>query len=141
MSVAVSRAEGGERPRATIAGLVPNLIPMDRSFTLALRSGPGGGAVTAEVKPERQRGEGFPGQRIVVLPRSAVGRLTTHPVLGRLLLTDIGYYPNALGHFFEREQGVNQAIFIYCTKGRGWCEFTRAAPRHRRGGSPDRAAG
>lgn len=68
-----------------------------------------------------QKAEGFPGQRIVVLPRPVVARAVTHPLLGALLPTDMGYFPNAEGHYRERPLGVDQAIFIYCTRGAGWC--------------------
>jgi AraC family transcriptional regulator of arabinose operon len=75
-----------------------------------------------------QKGEGFPGQRIVVLPRPVVTRALKHPLLGGLLPTDVGYFPKARGHLRERTEGVDQAIFIYCTQGRGWCEM--AGTRH-----------
>lgn len=75
-----------------------------------------------------QKGEGFPGQRIVVLPRSVLARAARHPLTSGLLPTDAGYFPNARGHRRERTTGVEQAIFIYCSKGRGWCEL--AGKRH-----------
>jgi len=74
------------------------------------------------------KAEGFPGQRIVVLPRIVVARMLNNPLVGRLLPTDIGIFPSARGHFFERAKGVDQAIFIFCSKGQGWCEI--AGQRH-----------
>ena len=71
----------------------------------------------------RKRPEGFPGQRIVVLPRKVVAKALEHVLLRGLLPTDAGYFPKAAGHYMERSVGVNQAIFIYCTHGRGWCEL------------------
>jgi len=70
-----------------------------------------------------QKGEGFPGQRIVVLPRSAVVCAGNHALMGGLIATDGGYFPHAVGHRRKRDDGVNQAIFIFCTKGCGWCEI------------------
>lgn len=70
-----------------------------------------------------QKGEGFPGQRIVVLPRPVVNRALKHPLLSALLPTDVGYFPKAREHLRERTEGVDQAIFIYCAQGRGWCEL------------------
>src|SRR5579862_2440415 len=70
-----------------------------------------------------QKGEGFPGQRIVVLPRAIVEKSQAHPLLGGLLPTDAGFFPKARGHYRERCQGVDQAIFIYCTRGMGWAEL------------------
>ncbi len=40
-----------------------------------------------------------------------------------LIPTDVGHFPHAAGHLRERPAGVDQAIFIYCTKGAGWCEL------------------
>ena len=75
-----------------------------------------------------QKGDGFPGQRIVVLPRKEVARALGHRLLRGLLPTDAGCFPKAAGHWRERDAGVDQAIFIYCTRGRGWCEL--AGRRH-----------
>ena len=71
----------------------------------------------------REKGEGFPGQRIVVLPRTVVRRAAKHPVLGGLLPSDIGYFPHAVGHRRERPAGAEQAILIHCLAGRGWCRM------------------
>jgi AraC family transcriptional regulator, arabinose operon regulatory protein len=75
-----------------------------------------------------QKGEGFPGQRIVVLPRSIVLQAQKQPLTSGLTPTDAGYFPRAAGHLRERDEGVDQAIFIYCVKGSGWCEL--AGERH-----------
>lgn len=58
-----------------------------------------------------------------MLPRKVVERALEHVLLRGLLPTDVGYFPKAAGHYMERRVGVNQAIFIYCTHGRGWCEL------------------
>lgn len=92
------------------------------SSVMGLELLPDDGVVPAESAAPR-RAEGFPGQRIVVLPRPVVVRLSTEPLLARLLPTDIGFYPHARGHYFERPRGADQAIFIYCRKGHGWCEL------------------
>jgi AraC family transcriptional regulator, arabinose operon regulatory protein len=70
-----------------------------------------------------QKGEGFPGQQIVVLPKWAIANALQQPLLRDLLPTDIGFFPKAAGHLRERTVGVDQAIFIYCTQGLGWCEL------------------
>ena len=77
---------------------------------------------------QRQKGEGFPGQRIVVLPRPAVSQAQQRPLLRGLLPTDVGYFPRAKGHLRERTVGASQAVFIYCGRGAGWCEL--AGSRH-----------
>ncbi len=68
------------------------------------------------------RADGFPGQRIVVLPREVIAKLRQNPLLNRLIPTDVGLFPEARGHAFERKTGIDQAIFIYCAKGRGSCQ-------------------
>jgi len=73
----------------------------------------------------KEKGEGFPGQRIVVLPRPVVFRALEHGLTRGLLPTDVGFFPHARGHLRERAQGADQAIFIYCSQGRGWCDLDR----------------
>ena len=75
-----------------------------------------------------QKGEGFPGQRIVVLPRTVVLRAEEQPLTRGLIPTDVGYFPHAAGHFRKRIVGIDQAIFIYCVNGSGWCDM--AGERH-----------
>ena len=71
----------------------------------------------------QSKGDGFPGQRIVVLPPSVIARAENHALMGGVIPTDIGFFPRATGHLRERKSGVGEAIFIYCVKGAGWCEF------------------
>jgi AraC-like DNA-binding protein len=65
--------------------------------------------------------EGFPGQRIVVLPRSVIAQAEPQPILGAMIPTDVGYFPKASGHARERSDGIDQAVLIYCVMGGGWC--------------------
>lgn len=65
--------------------------------------------------------DGFPGQRIVVLPRSVVAQALPHPLLGGMIPTDVGYFPKATHHARERQEGIDQAVLIYCVMGGGWC--------------------
>ena len=71
----------------------------------------------------KRKAEGFTGQRIVVLPRGVVAAALKQKLLRDLLPTDIGFYPKATGHFMKRLAGVDQSIYIYCIKGKGWCEI------------------
>lgn len=75
-----------------------------------------------------EKPEGFPGQRIVVLPQSVVLLAQRQPLTSGLMPTDAGYFPCATGHGLRRNDGVGQAILIYCVKGAGWCEL--AGERH-----------
>ena len=75
-----------------------------------------------------QKGDGFPGQRIVALPRRVIDHAMRQPLLSNLIPTASGFFPKAAGHLRERTAGVDQAILIYCTQGAGWCEL--AGQRH-----------
>lgn len=70
-----------------------------------------------------EKGDGFPGQRIVVLPRGVVAEALQQPILRELLPTDVGYFPQADGHCRHRPHGAPQAILILCLKGGGWAEL------------------
>lgn len=72
--------------------------------------------------------DGFSGERAYVLPPSCVRALESHPLSRILHITDIGYYPNARNHFRQREQPINQYVFIYCVDGSGW--FSVNGSRH-----------
>jgi AraC-like DNA-binding protein len=76
----------------------------------------------------REKQEGFPGERLVVVPRPVVVVAIKEPLLRPLLPTDAGYYPNARGHKCTRAKGCPETVFIYCARGGGWCEM--AGRRH-----------
>jgi Transcriptional regulator containing an amidase domain and an AraC-type DNA-binding HTH domain len=67
-----------------------------------------------------RKDEGFSGQKINVLPRNFLQEVTEHPLIAPLFLTDIGYFPDAQFHYFERVNGCGQHIMIYCVNGKGW---------------------
>jgi AraC-like DNA-binding protein len=67
--------------------------------------------------------EGFQGQKQWVIPKATLDRWSTHPMLGPLIPTDIGWYPTAKYHYREREQGADEHILIFCTEGEGWYEI------------------
>jgi AraC family transcriptional regulator of arabinose operon len=67
--------------------------------------------------------EGFPGQRLVVVPRSLVNRLLSQPGTSHLVVTDCGYFPHATAHGRRRDIPINQAIIVLCTRGSGWYRF------------------
>ena len=76
----------------------------------------------------RDKLEGFPGERLVVVPRPMVSVAVQQPLLKNLLPTDAGFYPRAHGHKCTRERGCPETVFIYCARGNGWCEM--AGRRH-----------
>ena len=67
--------------------------------------------------------EGFRGQRLVVVPRPVVSHALRRPVTRRLLVTDVGYYPNALDHQMNRPHGTDETIVMVCAAGTGWARI------------------
>ena len=65
--------------------------------------------------------EGFPGQRMLVLPRPRVREFLRQPGTTHMVVTDCGYFPEAQSHGMKRQLAVGQVVVLVCTKGRGWC--------------------
>lgn len=63
--------------------------------------------------------EGFPKQRLVVVPANVIERCKSLPIVRHLYVTDIGAYPSAPFHYVDRSPGIEQAILICCMSGRG----------------------
>jgi AraC-like DNA-binding protein len=78
--------------------------------------------------------EGFAGQRMLVVPRDAAEAALRHPVTGKLLVTDAGYFPNAARHGRSRPRGARQQILLVCTDGTGWCRTEEGRFAVSRGG-------
>jgi AraC family transcriptional regulator, arabinose operon regulatory protein len=66
--------------------------------------------------------DGFPGQRLRVLPRPLVASALRRPPTTGLLVTDAGYFPRAANHGRRRPEGAQEAIVIVCVDGHGRCE-------------------
>lgn len=67
-------------------------------------------------------GEGFAGERSIILPAMINNTAREDSFLSQLYITAIGYYPHATYHYRERTDPINQYILIYCIKGSGWYE-------------------
>lgn len=67
-----------------------------------------------------RRPDGFPGQRLVIIPKSVQSAAAKNPLLRGLLVTDAGYFPRAAGHYMERAEGAATHLLISCLRGRGW---------------------
>lgn len=63
--------------------------------------------------------EGFREGKMIVLPTESFQDYVKHPLVKRLYLTDVGYYPRAKDHFRERKEGIEEYILLYCTEGQG----------------------
>jgi len=77
---------------------------------------------------QRKR-EGFPGQRLVVLPDTVRERVQTHPLLSGLFVTDAGIFPSAKSHFIERKDGISTTLLIACLAGKGWVKMSEDSVR------------
>lgn len=75
-------------------------------------------STTLETRPE-----GFPGQRLVIIPPAIVVRATKQPVTRDLCVTHIGAFSAAGGHLVNRPHGTSQFILIACLSGAGICEL------------------
>lgn len=67
--------------------------------------------------------EGFPNQRLVVVPANIVRRCRLHPLVSQLYVTDIGAYPAAPFHYVNRDVGIAQVVAIGCLSGLGEVEL------------------
>ncbi len=65
--------------------------------------------------------DGFPGQRLRVLPRPVVADALRRPVTSDVTVTDAGYFPRAARHGRQRRAGADEVIVIVCAAGGGAC--------------------
>lgn len=71
----------------------------------------------------QHRREGFPGQRLVIVPPAIVVDASRQPVTRDLCVTHIGAFSAAGGHHVERPHGTSQHILIACLSGKGHCRM------------------
>ena len=71
--------------------------------------------------PLEKRPEGFPGQRLVIIPPAIAIEASRKPVTRDLCVTHIGTFVAAGGHYVERPHGTSQHILIACISGKGSC--------------------
>ncbi|MFV0364560.1 MAG: helix-turn-helix domain-containing protein [Suipraeoptans sp.] len=63
--------------------------------------------------------DGFKNEQYFVIPMETFSDFKKNPLIKGLYLTDIGFFPNALHHYREREEGIEESILIYCMEGEG----------------------
>lgn len=68
---------------------------------------------------QRKQSEGFPGQRLVVVPPEVVKQVSKLPVTRDLTVTHLGHFVTAPGHFVRRARGAGQWVGIHCLEGTG----------------------
>lgn len=64
--------------------------------------------------------EGFPGQRLVVVPSSILEATRANPVTDWLFPTHLGRFDHARHHHIERRHGTPDHVFILCLDGAGF---------------------
>ncbi|MDR1200626.1 MAG: AraC family transcriptional regulator [Tannerellaceae bacterium] len=67
-----------------------------------------------------KRKEGFKGERFISLPEGLLLRYSKEPLIGNLYIRKIGFFPKVKYHYIQKEKGVDYAMLIYCTDGKGW---------------------
>jgi len=65
--------------------------------------------------------EGFPGQRLVIIPPKIVVSAARQPILRDLCITHIGAFSASPHHYVSRSHGTSQHILIACLAGQGHC--------------------
>ena len=59
----------------------------------------------------REKGEGFPKEKLYVIPRSMLDVFNANPALRVFVITDAGYFPHARYHLRQRLHGCEQNKF------------------------------
>ena len=65
---------------------------------------------------------------LYILPDSFLTEMRGAGVFHSLLVTDIGCFPRAHGHYRERPEGCDSCVLIVCTDGEGTCAMDGAPP-------------
>ena len=74
---------------------------------------------TEKKKWEDWHEDGFRGERLIVLPIETFSEYVENPLIKRMYLTDVGFFPKADHHYMNRKEGIEEYIFLYCTEGKG----------------------
>lgn len=71
------------------------------------------------------KGEGFPGEKLIVLPPFVVASFLDDPLSSRVYPTDVGYFPRASHHYRNRVDGCSEHILLCCCEGAGVIQMGR----------------
>ncbi|MCU0794066.1 MAG: helix-turn-helix domain-containing protein [Opitutaceae bacterium] len=69
-----------------------------------------------------RRAEGFPGQRLTVLPPPILARARRLPFARELMPAHLGRFDLASGHYVDRPRGSREHILMICLQGCGYVE-------------------
>ena len=70
-------------------------------------------------KIEISEQEYFKNGKYIVLPTEIMKDYIEHPLVKRMYITDTGFFPHAAGHAYERKEGIEEYILLYCMDGCG----------------------
>lgn len=76
-------------------------------------------------KRQNRKGRGFTGERMIEIPKEVVEKCRTMPLISSLFITQMGFFPKALHHYYQRPTGMSQVILLYCTDGLGWIQVPK----------------
>jgi AraC-like DNA-binding protein len=68
----------------------------------------------------RKKAEGFKNEQFFVIPDIFIEDYLKTPYPYSLLITLMGYFPKAQGHYIKRSAGCGTALMIYCSAGSGF---------------------
>ncbi len=72
------------------------------------------------INEENKKMDGFKDEQYIIIPTETFQNYASHPLVQSLYLTDVGFFPHALHHYREREEGIEEYILIYCVEGTGY---------------------
>ena len=72
---------------------------------------------------QKRIAEGFPGQRLIVVPRKICKEACSRPICRDVFPTHIGMFQSARHHFVSRDNGADEHVLIACLSGRGRCNI------------------
>jgi len=96
------------------------MVYMDGSMTTPPPSSPSPSEEWLETLDHERIADGFPGERLRVLPAPLAAKALQRPPTSHLLVTDAGFFPHAAHHWRTRSS-CDEAIIIHCTAGEGRC--------------------
>ncbi|MBC3789271.1 AraC family transcriptional regulator [Spirosoma utsteinense] len=73
-------------------------------------------------KRQNRKGRGFTGERMIEIPKEVVEKCRSMPLINTLFITQMGFFPKARYHYYQRPNGMSQVILLYCTDGMGWIQ-------------------
>ncbi len=59
---------------------------------------------------------------MIEIPKEIVEKCRTLPLISHLFITQMGFFPKARHHYYQRPTGMSQVILLYCTDGQGWIQ-------------------